>query len=92
MILAAFRKLDDLGRVVLPIELRRQLGIQPGAEVEILVEGGDVILRRWVPRCVICGGPATGLFHGKAVCMTCCATVANGDTSKQSLPAVDHRC
>lgn len=60
MMMVAFRKLDQLGRVVLPLELRRQLGIEPGTEVEILAEGGDIVVRRWVPRCVICRGPGEG--------------------------------
>ncbi|WP_312071855.1 AbrB/MazE/SpoVT family DNA-binding domain-containing protein [Anaerotignum propionicum] len=41
------RKVDDLGRVVLPIELRRNLGIEVADTLEIFTEGDDIILRRY---------------------------------------------
>ena len=45
------RQLDALGRVVLPIELRRTLDIQTKDMLEILVEGNTVILRKYEPNC-----------------------------------------
>ena len=49
------RKLDDLGRIVLPIELRRTLDIADKAPLEIFVEGDSIILRKYEPSCVFCG-------------------------------------
>lgn len=50
------RRVDELGRVVIPVELRNQLGIGPGQPVEILQgEQGDVILRPYQRRCALCG-------------------------------------
>ena len=41
------RRIDDLGRVVLPIELRRMLGIEVKDSLEIFVDGDSVILRKY---------------------------------------------
>gem|GEM_PF-6938234 len=49
------RKLDDLGRVVLPKELRRTLGLVDGDPIEIFTQGETVMLRRYEPLCVFCG-------------------------------------
>ncbi len=49
------RQLDSLGRIVLPIELRRTLDIGPKDLLEIFVEGTSVILRKYEPDCLFCG-------------------------------------
>lgn len=51
------RRIDDLGRVVLPKELRWVYGIGPGDQVEIFVSGEEIILRKYVPStgCSFCG-------------------------------------
>ncbi len=41
------RKVDELGRIVLPIELRRTMNIAEGDPLEIFVEGNHIILRRY---------------------------------------------
>ena len=66
------RQLDSLGRIVLPIELRRTLNINTKDMLEILVEDDSVILRKYEPNCHFCGGK-TGLssFKGKLVCRRC---------------------
>ena len=48
------RKVDELGRIVLPIELRRTLGINERDAIEIFVEGQRVILQKYEPSCVFC--------------------------------------
>jgi len=55
------RKLDVLGRVVLPVELRRTLGLADGSAVEIFTDEDVVLLRRYEPLCIFCGygGPMT---------------------------------
>ena len=50
------RQLDSLGRVVLPIELRRSLDINTRDMLEILVEGSSIILRKYETNCLFCGG------------------------------------
>ncbi len=66
------RKVDDLGRVVLPIELRRSLGIQEKDPLEIFVDGDHIILRKSTRMCVFCGsGENVEEFKGKGVCSGC---------------------
>ena len=66
------RKVDDLGRIVLPVELRRLFAIAAGDELEIHVDGGDIVLRKLEKRCVFCGGPDDlAVFRGKQVCESC---------------------
>lgn len=66
------RKIDDLGRVVLPIELRRTLNIDIKDPVEIFIEGDLIILKKYEPACVFCGEAANvENFRGKNVCKSC---------------------
>ncbi len=66
------RKVDELGRIVLPIELRRTLGIEVRDSLEIYVEDGTVILRKYQPACVFCGDAENVIsFKGKSVCPHC---------------------
>ncbi|NBG89080.1 AbrB/MazE/SpoVT family DNA-binding domain-containing protein [Isachenkonia alkalipeptolytica] len=66
------RKVDELGRVVLPIELRRTLNIMEKDALEIYVDGESVILKKYEPACIFCGN-AKDVVHykGKNVCDTC---------------------
>jgi transcriptional pleiotropic regulator of transition state genes len=66
------RLLDGLGRIVIPMELRRRLGIQSGDGVEILVNGSDLILQKWLPGCIFCGN-TEGLtkYRSKWMCVEC---------------------
>ncbi len=71
------RKVDNLGRIVLPVELRRQLDIDVKSDVEIFVDGGQVILRKYAPNCVFCGSTENLVeFEGKNVCVTCVGKLA----------------
>ena len=50
------RKVDDLGRVVLPIELRRTLDINERDSIEIFVDGNQIVLKKYSPSCIFCPG------------------------------------
>ncbi len=66
------RKIDDLGRIVLPMELRRHMHIAPGDEMEIFVDGNMIILEKYDPTCIFCGGTDTLVeLEGKSVCKAC---------------------
>ena len=66
------RKVDELGRIVLPVEMRRTLDIAEKDAVEIYVEGDSVILRKHQASCVFCGGTKdVAAFLGKYICSTC---------------------
>ena len=66
------RKIDNLGRIVLPIELRRVLEIDQDSSLQIFVEGDEIILKKYQPACVFCG-EAKGVmqFHGRNICAEC---------------------
>jgi AbrB family transcriptional regulator, transcriptional pleiotropic regulator of transition state genes len=66
------RKLDELGRVVLPIELRRTMDLSIHDTVEIYVEDDKIILKKYHPACVFCGDARDVVpFKGKLVCANC---------------------
>ena len=66
------RKVDELGRIVLPIELRRTLDIAEKDALEIYVDGNSVVLKKYQPACVFCGD-ATNVtaYKGKNICANC---------------------
>lgn len=66
------RKVDELGRVVIPIELRRTLDIGEKDGLEIFVESDRIILRKYEPACIFCSNAGNVThFKGKNVCQTC---------------------
>ena len=66
------RKVDELGRIVLPIEMRRTLDIGEKDALEIYVEGSSVILKKYKPSCVFCDSSKdVAVFKGKNVCPKC---------------------
>lgn len=66
------RKVDELGRVVLPIELRRTLNIMEKDALEIYVNGESVILKKYEPACIFCGNAQDVVhFKGKNICESC---------------------
>ena len=66
------RKVDDLGMIVLPIELRRILDIAERDELEIFMEGDQIILRKYEPACIFCDSDKRLiLYNGKNVCREC---------------------
>jgi len=71
------RKVDELGRVVIPIELRRTLGIDEKDALEIYVDQEKIILKKYEPACVFCGSADdVQNFRGKLVCKECAQAMA----------------
>lgn len=71
------RKVDELGRVVIPIELRRTLEIGEKDSLEIFVQGESIILRKYEPACIFCGNAAdVEIYKGKRVCKNCLEELA----------------
>lgn len=71
------RKIDELGRVVLPKELRRTLDIQDRDELEIFVENKSIILRKYEPSCVFCGSMENTVeYKDKIICSNCLAQLS----------------
>ena len=66
------RQMDSLGRIVLPIELRRTMDISQKDSLEIFVEGNQIILKKYEPTCVFCENSRDIVsFKGKNVCPAC---------------------
>ena len=66
------RKVDELGRIVLPIELRRTLDIAERDPLEIYVEGSSIVLKKYRPTCVFCDSVKDiSVYREKFVCARC---------------------
>ena len=72
------RKVDELGRIVLPIELRRTLNIEIKDPLEIYVDGESIMLKKYQPACVFCGSSDNiKQIKGKNVCGNCVKELQN---------------
>ena len=67
------RKVDELGRVVVPKELRRRLGIEDDRDFfEIYMDGDSIVLKKYQPNCIFCGEMENlTSYNGKNVCTKC---------------------
>lgn len=66
------RKVDELGRIVIPIELRRTMGIEEKDALEIYVDNEKIILKKYEPACIFCGNAEEVLnYKGKNLCRSC---------------------
>ncbi len=67
------RKMDKLGRIVIPIELRKTLKIDLKDSLEIFTEDNTIVLRKYAPGCVFCGDASNIVKHinGAQVCGKC---------------------
>ncbi|MGM1047631.1 MAG: AbrB/MazE/SpoVT family DNA-binding domain-containing protein [Bacillota bacterium] len=76
------RHLDELGRVVIPKELRRTLGIANGDPVEIYTEGDKIIINKFVPGCCLCGKASeelVPLYPEKRICKPCIGIIVTNE-------------
>ena len=72
------RKVDELGRIVIPIELRNKLDIAIKDPIEIFVEGYSIILKKYEPNCVFCGNSKElTSYKDKLVCSKCLSKLSN---------------
>ena len=72
------RRVDKLGRVVIPIELRRMMEFDTGQDLLLLVRDGELVLRKFTPGCIFCD--ALGemvVYQGKNVCRACLKKLQN---------------
>ncbi len=66
------RKIDELGRIVLPKELRTSLSIDVGDPMEIFVDGSAIMLKKYEPSCIFCGEARDIIvYKGKNICSKC---------------------
>lgn len=70
--------MDDLGRIVLPIELRRTLEISERDSLEIFIEDNMIVLKKYQPACIFCGNAKdVSTFKGRNICPACMQEIAS---------------
>ena len=75
------RKIDSLGRIVLPIELRRSLDVGDADSLEIYVDGDTIVLKKYQPACIFCGSAVdVQTYQGRNICKEC----------REAIAAMDH--
>lgn len=66
------RKIDELGRIVLPIEIRKTMDIKSRDAVEMFVTEDKIVLKKYEPACIFCGDADNVTFYrGKLICSEC---------------------
>ena len=66
------RRVDELGRVVIPMEIRNQFNIVEKDPIEIYVEGSCIALKKYEPNCIFCGNTKNLVeYKDKLVCDKC---------------------
>ena len=72
------RRVDELGRIVIPMELRKSMDIKEKDSLEILTDNGAIVLRKYSNTCVFCGeGEDVIEFGGKHICPACLEKIKN---------------
>ena len=72
------RRVDELGRVVIPIEIRNQFNIVEKDPIEIYVNDSSIILKKYEPNCVFCGNTKNLIsYKDKLVCSKCAEKLSN---------------
>ena len=73
------RKMDDLGRIVIPAETRRLFNIREGDQLAISVDGENITMRKLEATCTFCGSTDNiRAFRGKGICPVCSTELQNG--------------
>lgn len=79
------RKVDELGRIVLPIELRRTLNINEKDALEIFVDTDRIVLQKYEPACIFCGSADDVIvFKGRNICEECRKELERKDPVSQA--------
>lgn len=71
------RRVDELGRVVIPIELRNKFNIQVKDPIEIYVDGSSIILKKFEHNCIFCGNTKNLVqYKDKLICEKCSQNIS----------------
>ena len=71
------RRVDELGRIVIPIELRNKLKIAEKDSIEIYVDGSSIVLKKYEETCVFCGNTKNVVeYKGKLICTKCTQNIS----------------
>lgn len=78
------RRVDELGRVVIPIEIRNQFNIVEKDPIEIYVDGSSIILKKFEPNCIFCGNTKDLFtYNEKLICSKCIKKIENLNKSEK---------
>lgn len=81
------RKIDELGRVLLPAEVRRPMEIGDRDALEIFTDGDTVVLKKYAPSCVFCGEARdVTTYKGRNICTRCAQAIATRVDSDFAFP------
>ena len=70
------RKIDELGRIVLPISIRQNMDINEKDALEIFIDGDRIILQKYHPSCIFCTNADNVVYYnGKRICTECLAKI-----------------
>ena len=70
------KKIDELGRIVIPKDIRSPMGIEAGDALEIFIDGERIVLQKFVSSCIFCGEADDVLYyHDKRICHACVAKI-----------------
>lgn len=70
------RKVDELGRIVLPISIRQTMRINEKDSLEIFTDENRIILQKYQPSCVFCNNADDIVyFNGMRICEACVAKI-----------------
>ena len=71
------REIDSLGRIVLPKSIRTNFGLNDGDGVEIFTDGDNIVLKKYSPFCIFCGGNENIItYKGKNICNKCASEIS----------------
>lgn len=85
------RKIDELGRIVLPSELRKVFGIREGDQLDISVEGENIILTKRQDLCLFCGAENPSIeYRDRMVCDSCAGELGAKGRREVKLPDEAH--
>lgn len=77
------RRMDELGRVVIPIEIRNQFNIVEKDPIEIFVDGSSIVLKKFEPNCIFCGGTKNLMeYKNKLICENCSKKISDSRSTK----------
>ena len=77
------RKMDELGRVVIPIEIRNQFGIAEKDPMEIYVDGSNIVLKKYEPNFIFCGNTKNLIdYNNKLICEECSEKIGELNQNK----------
>ncbi|HAN21368.1 MAG: AbrB family transcriptional regulator [Clostridiales bacterium GWF2_36_10] len=71
------RRVDEFGRISLPVEMRKTMGLEEKSPVEFFVDGNTIVIKKYSPSCVFCGETETVVeYLGRLVCTNCIKTLS----------------